>query len=141
MKAIPVSDIWLRTQHGQTLIPGGWTVPVPEVRPVDADLRVLRMAMLDDYAGDAVRAERRVLADVANEFAQAHIRNVRFSVAGYARKFARRFPKKVKRRDGYVELSGFDPTRVAALYWAGLNTGRRGNPWADQLLREMGGVA
>ena len=134
MYAVKMTSIRTRSKRGLVEIPGGWTLRVPEVEPTPNDLRALVAALLSDCAGNGQLAARRARETIAAEYARARVANVRLSIARWARKYASMFPE---RKHGFA-LEGFDPERLATIYWPEANTGRAGSTYADRWLREMG---
>ena len=146
MKRAIMNDIWTRTKtRGRIFVPGGWQAWVPEVELLDSDLNAYAAAFMDEERGDALAARRRAARIIAAEYGRCRIRNLRLSVAGWARKYSRMYPdlceEAERKRGGHMRycwiLRGFDPERIQACFLPDANTGRRGNPYANRMLAEM----
>lgn len=136
MKKIPMTTSTFKYQGKTVTIPGGWIAMVPEVKLIPGDLVALARSLEDEYPRQH-EAEIAAQATISATFTQGWVRNLRLSIQGWARKYAR-FENALTTQDGLTVLRGFRPELIAPYYWPGDGpVGRKGKVDVMNVMRIM----
>lgn len=122
-------------RFGTLRVEGGWEARVPELAPPDTDdvFRAhVRYRVQDGLSAD--EAEQDVRSRYLRGWISWYKRQLKYSIRGWAERYAEMHPELVA-DDG--SLAGFDPERMQSCYFPFENTGRKGKPFARELMREM----